>query len=312
MASPLFVGIDVSKAHLDLALQPAARAPWRVANQPDAIAALVGVLQPLQPTLIVLEATGGYETLLATTLALAGLPVAVVNPRQVRAFANALGQLAKTDALDATLLALFAERVRPTPRPLPDAAHTALSALVTRRQQLLDMLTAERHRLLTAHPAMQPSLREHVRWLEQRVKATDREIGATLVRCPCWLAREQLLRSAPGIGRQTATRLLVSLPELGRLSHGAIAKLVGIAPLNVDSGRHRGPRHIWGGRAQVRGTLYMATLVATRFNPVIRAYYGRLRAVGKAPKVALVAAMRKLLCILNAMVKHNRAWAPPA
>jgi transposase len=159
---------------------------------------------------------------------------------------------------------------------------------------------------------MQPSLREHVRWLDQRVKATDREIGAALVRCPCWLAREQLLRSAPGIGRQTATRLLVSLPELGRLSHGAIAKLVGIAPLNVDSGRSRGPRHIWGGRAQVRGTLYMATLVATRFNPVIRVYYRRLRAAGKAPKVALVAAMRKLLCILNAMVRHNRIWAPPA
>lgn len=312
MASPLFVGIDVSKAHLDLALQPADRTPWRVANQPDAIAALVGVLRPHQPTLIVLEATGGYETLLATTLALAGLPVAVVNPRQVRDFAKALGQLAKTDALDATVLALFAERVRPTPRPLPDAAHTALSALVTRRQQLLDMLTAERHRLLTAHPAMQPSLREHVRWLEQRVKATDREIGATLVGCPCWLAREHLLRSAPGIGRQTALRLLVSLPELGRLSHGKIAKLVGIAPLNADSGRHRGARHIWGGRAHVRGTLYMATLVATRFNPVIRTYYRRLRAAGKAPKVALVAAMRKLLCILNAMVRHNCAWAPPA
>jgi transposase len=284
----------------------------QVANHPHAIATLVAALGPQQPTVIVVEATGGHETLLVSALALAGLPVAVVNPRQVRDFAKAVGQLAKTDALDATVLALFAERVQPTPRPLPDETHTALGALVTRRQQLLDMLTAERHRLRLAHRAMQPSLQEHIRWLESRVKQTDRDIGDTVAQSPVWLAREQLLRSVPGIGRQTATRLIVSLPELGQLSGGAIAKLVGVAPLNADSGRRHGPRRIWGGRAPVRATLYMATLVATRHNPVIAAYYRRLRAAGKPAKVALVAAMRKLLTILNAMVKQGTAWAPQA
>jgi transposase len=310
VSAPLFVGIDVSKDHLELALIPTDPTPWRVANETAAIAALVTRLQTRHPTLIVLEATGGHETGVVSALALAALPVAVVNPRQVRHFAKSLGQLAKTDALDATVLALFAERVRPTPRPLPDEAHTALRALVTRRRQLLDMLIAERHRLPLAHRAMHPSLHEHIRWLESRVTDTDRAITDALTHSPLWLAREQLLRSVPGIGRQTATRLIVSLPELGHLSHGAIAKLVGVAPLNEDSGRRHGPRRIWGGRAHVRGTLYMATLVAARFNPVIRAYYQRLRAAGKPPKVALVAAMRKLLTILNAIVKQQRAWAP--
>lgn len=309
MSEPLYLGIDVSKATLDVATVPAGP-PWQVANTPTAIPPLVTALAARRPTLIVVEATGGYETALVSALALAGLPVAVVNPRQVRDFAKALGQLAKTDALDATVLAQFAERVRPTPRPLPDEAHTALAALVTRRQQLLDMLLAEQLRLRSAHRAMHRSLREHIRWLEARLTSTDHDIQAAIAASPLWLAREQLLRSVPGIGPQTATRLIVSLPELGQLSHGAIAKLVGVAPLNDDSGRRHGPRHIWGGRAHVRAPLYMATLVATRHNPVIRVYYQRLRTAGKPPKVALVAAMRKLLTILNAMVKHQVAWAP--
>jgi transposase len=311
VSAPLYVGIDVAKATLAVASVPAAP-PQQVANDAAGIAQLTTTLTAQAPTVVVVEATGGYEAPLVSALALAGVPVAVVNPRQVRDFARALGQLAKTDALDATVLAQFAERVRPTPRPLPDAAHTALTALVTRRQQLLDMLTAEQRRLHAAHPAMQPSLREHIRWLQARLKSTDQDIHDALKRSPLWLAREQLLRSVPGVGRRTATRLLVSLPELGHLSHAAIAKLVGVAPLNADSGQHRGARRIWGGRAHVRAALYMATLVATRHNPVIRAYYTRLRAAGKPPKLALVAAMRKLLTILNAMVKHDAVWAPQA
>lgn len=309
MTTACFIGIDVSKDTLDIAQVPTAPAQ-RVTNDAAGIQQLVTTLQGQPPQLIVLEATGGYEAPVASALALAGLPVAVVNPRQVRDFAKAIGQLAKTDELDAAVLALFAERVRPTPRPLPDDAQAALRALLTRRGQLLEMLHAERNRLLLAHRAMQRSLREHIRWLEARVREVDREIHDVLAQSPVWRAHEHLLRSVPGIGRQTATRLIVSLPELGHVAPAAVTKLVGLAPLNRDSGRVRGPRQVWGGRASVRAALYMATLVATRHNPVIRAFYQRLRAAGKAPKLALVAAMRKLLVILNAIVKHQTPWNP--
>ena len=309
MSEPLYVGLDVSKQQLDLAFEPA-RTPRRVPHTDEGIATLVTELRPLAPTLIVLEATGGYETDVATALALAGLPVTLVNPRQVRDFARALGRLAKTDALDAQVLALFAARVRPEPRPLPDEAHQALAALVTRRRQLVDMLTAERFRLALAKGPIRRDVQAHIHWLEQRVKHTNQDLRAALKTSPLWQAATRLLQSVPGIGPTTAAVLIADLPELGRLTRQQLAALVGVAPLNHDSGHHHGIRTIWGGRAQVRCALYMATLVATRYNPVIRAFYRHLLAVGKPKRVALVASMRKLLTILNAMIKAQQPWAP--
>jgi transposase len=309
MSEPLYVGLDVSKQHLDLAFEPA-RTPRRVPHTDEGIATLITELRPLAPTLIVLEATGGYETDVATALALAGLPVTLVNPRQVRDFARALGRLAKTDALDAQVLALFAARVRPEPRPLPDEAHQALAALVTRRRQLVDMLTAERFRLSLAKGPIRRDVQAHIHWLEQRVKHTNQDLRAALKTSPLWHAATRLLQSVPGIGPTTAAVLIADLPELGRLTRQQLAALVGVAPLNHDSGHHHGIRTIWGGRAQVRCALYMATLVATRYNPVIRAFYHHLLAVGKPKRVALVASMRKLLTILNAMIKAQQPWAP--
>jgi transposase len=267
-------------------------------------------VQTLAPTLVVLEATGGYETDVVAALALAGLPVAVVNPRQVRDFAKALGRLAKTDAIDATVLAQFGARVQPEPRPLPDAAHQALAALVTRRRQLVEMLTAERHRLPLAHGRIKQNLQAHIHWLEQQIHASNEDLRTCIRDSALWRATEQLLRSVPGIGPTTAACLLADLPELGRLTRRQVAALAGVAPLNRDSGTRRGLRTIWGGRAAVRGALYMATLVATRHNPVIRAFYQRLCAAGKPRKVAIIAAMRKLLTILNAMLKAQRPWQP--
>jgi transposase len=310
MSALLSIGIDVAKDHLDVALAPAVHPPFRVPNTEAGIATLLATLQPLTPTICVLEATGGYETAVASRVSLAGLAVAVVNPRQVRDFARALGQLAKTDQIDAHVLAEFGARVQPEPRPLPDDAHADLLALVGRRRQLIEMLTAERNRLHTARPALQDSLHAHIAWLEAQIRDTDRATGARLRRSPVWRTKEQLLRSVPGVGPQTAQRVLVSLPELGTLSPRQIAKLVGVAPLNVDSGRFRGHRRIWGGRAPVRSALYMATFVAIQHNPVIRAFYRRLRSTGKPHNVALVAAMRKLLIILNAMLKQQTTWAP--
>ncbi|MGH7477936.1 MAG: IS110 family transposase [Longimicrobiales bacterium] len=307
-ASLTFVGIDVAKAHLDVAVRSAASTRWRVSYDDVGVADLVARLHALAPTLVVLEATGGYETQVATALALAGLPVAVINPRQVRDFAKATGQLAKTDTLDADVVALFAERIRPEPRPLPDAVQADLAAVVARRHQLVEMLTAERNRFTIARPAVRRSLREHIRWLEQRLADTDAEIRHRIQQSPVWRAEDERLQSVPGVGPRTSSQLLAMLPELGRLSHRAIAKLVGVAPLNDDSGTQRGRRRIWGGRAPVRQGLYMATLVATRHNPVIRVCYQRLRTAGKPPKVALVACMRKLLTILNALVKHQTCW----
>jgi transposase len=304
-----YVGIDVAKAHLDVAVYPPAAAP-RFAQDEAGVRALVAHVQALGPALVVLEATGGYETDVVTALALAGVPLAVVNPRQVRDFAKAIGRLAKTDALDAAVLALFAARVQPEPRPVPDAAQQELTALVARRRQLVEMLTAERNRLPLARGRIKHDVQVHIHFLEQRLKETNTGLRTLVQDSPIWRAHEQLLRSVPGIGPTTAATLIADLPELGRLSRQAIAALVGVAPLNRDSGARQGPRVTWGGRAAVRAPLYMATRVATRRNPIIKAFYQRLRATGKPPKVALVAAMRKLLTILNAMVKAQRTWQP--
>lgn len=307
MTTPTFVGLDVSKTQIDGMAHPG-NVRWRVSQTEEGIATLVTELHALKPTLVVLEATGGYEVAVATALALAIIPVAIVNPRQVRDFAKALGRLAKTDAIDAQVLALFAERVRPEPRELPGEAHQELAARMARRRQLVEMLVAERNRLTLARDTVRSDLRQHIRWLERRLGDIDSQIASLIRQSPLWRAQDNLLRSVPGIGPVTSAAILVGLPELGRIPRRQIAALVGCAPLNRDSGSWRGQRNTWGGRATVRGVLYMATLVATRWNPVIRAFYRRLRDAGKPPRVAVIAAMRKLLTILNAMVKHQMPW----
>jgi transposase len=302
-----FVGIDVSKDHLDLACRPE-DTRWRVANDNAGIAQCLVQLRQLKPTLIVLEATGGWQGALVAALAVSKLPFTVMNPRQIRDFAKATGQLAKTDALDAGVIAHFAEAVRPTPRPLPDATTQHIDALLQRRRQLLEMLVAERHRVALAHPAVRASLARHIDDLQQIITETDEEVATIIRTSAAWREQDDLLQSAPGIGPVLSATLQAALPELGVLNQREIAKLVGIAPLNDDSGKRSGARHIRGGRAEVRTVLYMATLTATRCNPVIKAFYQRLLARGKAQKVALTAAMRKLLIILNAMVKTRTPW----
>lgn len=304
-----YVGIDVSKASLDIA-EGSDGARWRVDRDQRGITELVERLRALDPALVVLEATGGLEDLPVAALLAAGVAVAVMNPRQVRDFAKSSGKLAKTDALDASMLALYAERMQPEPRPLPDEEAKALESMVTRRRQLVEMLTAEKNRLGTARPGVQAGIREHIRWLEEELKQLDQELQAQLQASPSWREKEELLRSAPGVGPVLAATLVAELPELGALNRKQIAALVGVAPLNRDSGTLRGTRTVWGGRATVRGALYMATLVATRFNPVIQAFYQRLLAIGKKKKLALTACMRKLLTILNAMMKHRTPWQP--
>ena len=303
------VGIDVSKATFVVAVAPTGE-QWTTDTTPAGIDTLVTRLQGLTPMIIVVEATGGYERALVAACATAGLPVAVVNPRQVRAFAQALGHTAKTDTIDAAVLATFGARVQPAPRPLADAATQALAALVVRRRQLIEMIGMERRRLEQAPPTgrITRDLRNHIRWLERRVSDVDDEIGTAIQASPVWRVHEDLLRSVPGIGPITARTLLAELPELGRLDRRAIAALVGVAPMNCDSGQHRGQRHIWGGRASVRATLYMAAVSAARHNARLAPFYRRLRAAGKPAKVALVAIMRKLLTIMNALLKQQTPW----
>jgi transposase len=302
----IYAGVDVAQAYLDAAVDGSA--PWRVANDAAGVAALVATLAALGPALVVLEATGGLEAVLAAELAGAGVPVAVVNPRQVRDFARATGQLAKTDALDARVLARFAAAVRPEPRALPDAAAAELRALVARRRQLVEMLTAERNRLRATSTALRPRIEAHVRFLRAAIAELDRDLDAAVRAGPLWREKEDLLRSVPGVGPVVSATLLAELPELGALGPKQLAALVGVAPLNRDSGIRRGTRAVWGGRASVRAALYMAALVAVRHNPAIRAVHARLRAAGKPPKVALVACMRKLLLTLNAILRDRTAW----
>jgi transposase len=302
-----FVGIDVSKDTLDIAVLPS-KESWQAVRDEKGIKTLVARLEQLNPTLIVLEATGGLESHLVTTLATNTLPVVVVNPRQARSFAKALGKLAKTDSIDAYVLAEFAQKVRPEPRPIKDEQLQELSALNTRRQQLVTMLTAEKNRLTVASKRLSKDIQAHIRWLEKRIKDLDTQLDQSIRRSPVWREKDQLLQSVPGVGPVLSRTLISQVPELGRLNRKSIAALIGVAPLNRDSGALRGKRTIWGGRGPVRAALYMATLVATRFNPMIKPFYERLVAAGKPPKLALTACMRKLLTMLNAIVKTGKPW----
>jgi transposase len=310
MSQPqLFGGIDVAKAQLEIALRPTGER-WEVTNDEAGIASLVAHLQAVVPTLIVLEATGGYQRAVVAALAAAGLPIVVVNPRQARDFAKATGQLAKTDRLDARALAHFADAVRPAPRPLPDAQTEELRAMLARRRQLIAMRTAEQNRLSGVSQRLRADIQAHITWLDTRLASLNEDLDATLRASPIWREREALLRSVPGIGPVCTRTLLLDLPELGTLSRQRIAALVGVAPFHRDSGTLRGTRTVWGGRTHVRATLYMSTLVAVRYNPILKGFYAHLRARGNAAKVALTACMRKLLTILTAMVKHQTPWQP--
>ena len=302
------VGIDVSKNTLDIAVHETGET-WSSPNDSHGCATVAAKLKLLKATSIVLEATGGFETLVTATLSAADLPVIVVNPRQVRDFAKATGQLAKTDRIDCRVLAHFAAAIDPPVRPVKSAETRHLEALLARRRQIVEMLVAEKNRLANHHDrAVVKDLNDHITWLERRLKSSDNELQRVLKASPAWRERHDLLRSVPGVGPVLSLTLLAQLPELGQLNRREIAKLVGVAPFNWDSGQWRGSRHIWGGRATVRSPLFMATLCAIRINPTIKYFYRRLIAAGKAPKVAITACMRKLLTILNVMVKTHTSW----
>jgi transposase len=306
---PVYVGIDVAKSHLDVARHDEEEV-WRVGNDQEGIDVLVTRLVELRPELVVLEATGGFEVPAAAALAARDVQVVIANPRQTRDFAKSTGRLAKTDTIDARGLALFAERVRPQVRDLPTEEARALGALVSRRRQIIDMITAEKNRLGFAMKPVQKGIAKHIRWLERQLEDVDADLDSMIRDSPVWAAKRDLLQTVPGVGPNLSRVLIAELPELGQLSHRQIAALVGVAPFARDSGVFRGKRMIWGGRATVRTALYLSVWSAARWNPVIRPFYNRLRAKGKPPKVAQIASMRKLLTILNAMVRDGRTWDP--
>lgn len=304
----VFVGIDVAKDRLDIHVRPSGES-FSVSRDGEGLAALVERLRQMVPSLIVLEATGGFEVSVAAALASGGLPLVVVNPRQIRDFARATGKLAKTDSLDAAAIAHFAEAVRPEPRPLPDQQARELGELVARRRQVIEMMVAERHRgRLLQSKRVKQRIERHLVALQKELTGIEADLDESIRGTPAWRESEDLLKSVPGIGNATARTLLADLPELGTLGRKQIAALVGVAPFNRDSGLWRGKRMIWGGRARVRSALYMAALVASRYNPVISAFYRRLRDLGKPPKLALAACMRKLLVMLNAILRDRKPW----
>jgi transposase len=310
MEHTICVGIDVAKDHLDVHVRPIDES-FRVPHDEAGVVTLLARLRTVAPTIVVLEASGGYEVSLTAALASAGLPVAVVNPRQIRDYARAVGQLAKTDRLDAQIIARFAEAVRPEPRPVPDAQAQALGELIARRRQLVDMLTAEQNRRrLLRDRRLQHHVDAHIKWLEEALRRLDHDLTTLVRSTPAWREADDLLRSAKGIGPVTSCTLIADLPELGCLDRRRIAALVGVAPFARDSGVFRGRRMIAGGRPHIRRVLYMATLAAIKHNPVIRAFHHRLVAAGRPSKVAITAAMRKLLTILNAMLRDRRPWQP--
>jgi transposase len=302
-----FVGVDVSKDTLDVATY-SSRQEWHFLNNEAGINQVIQALNRLIPTLVVMEATGGYETPLAYALHRTGIPCAIVNPREVRDFAKATKKLAKTDTIDARVLAHFASAIKPEPRPLSDEQTQELEAILTRRRQVIKIITAERNRLHMARKPVIEAIKAHIDYLEKELSRIDTDLRGRIEESPVQREKYELLQSAPGVGPDLSATLLIELPELGSLNRRQIAALVGVAPLNHDSGTMRGKRSPWGGRPQVRAVLYMATLVAARFNPVISQFYTRLCAMGKVKKVALVACMRKLLTILNSMLKHHVPW----
>jgi transposase len=312
-----YAGVDVSKGRLEVCVRRGRQAregehAFGVSNDPAGMQTLLGSLLAERPALVILEATGGLERPVAAALAAAELPIAVVNPRQARDFARATGRLAKTDRIDAQILARFAQAVRPAPRPIPEEEVQALAEITARRRQLVGMLTAENNRLGAATTKLvRKRLQAHVRWLEKELSRTDRDLEEAINESPTWRENEELLRGVPGVGPVVARTLLAELPELGSLPPKQLAALVGVAPLNRDSGAFRGRRAVWGGRTTVRAPLYMGALVATRHNPQIKEFYERLLSAGKPRKVALVACMRKLLIILNAMLKNRTPWRSP-
>jgi len=311
MPYQVFVGIDVSKAHLDVAVLPDRR-HRRVSNDASGWQQLIAWLGLPAETLVVLEATGGYQNAAAWALQQAGFGVVVMNPRPIRDHARSYNVLAKTDRIDAAIIADFAQEKQPPVRPLPDEQAQLLAALMDRRRQLVQMLTMEKNRQAQAPPALARELATHIQWLTKRLRKLDDDLDDQIRRSPLWHETAQIVQSVPGIGAVTTRTLVAELPELGQVNHKEIAALVGVAPFNRDSGQFRGQRAIWGGRAHVRSVLYMATVVAVRCNPVIRTFYLRLKAAGKKSKVALVACLRKLLTILNTMVKQRQRWQPPA
>jgi transposase len=304
-----FIGIDISKKQLDVAVLPDSKHKV-YSNNEQGISQLTSFLKSLSPSLIVMEATGGFEMPCVGVLASECLPLVVVNPRQIRDFAKATGRLAKTDVIDAHTIAKFGETVRPEIRELKSPEMQELAALNTRRSQVIQMITAEKNRLATATKWTREDIKENLAWLKERLNGVNDEIDKSIRNSPVWREKDDLLKSVPGIGPVASATLLSQLPELGMLNRKQIAALVGVAPLNRDSGMMRGKRSVWGGRASIRCALYMATLVATRFNPIISAFYNRLCNAGKAHKVALTACMRKLLTILNAMMKNHSHWSP--
>jgi transposase len=307
-ASECFIGIDVSKDTLDVHTLPEGNV-FQFVNDPDGIKAICKKFSKIHPTLIVIEATGGLQIPVATALGLKKFPVAVVNPRQVRDFAKAKGRLAKTDKIDAEMLALFGKQMEPEVRPLKDEQAQEMSAFMARRNQLVRMLVMEKNRFSRSYGSVKNDIAKNIDWLEERLAEIDTHLGKMVRASPIWREQDDLLRSVPGVGNVLSRALLSNLPELGTLNRRSIAALVGVAPLNCDSGKHRGRRRIWGGRSDVRSILYMAVLTAKKYNPVIRDFYNRLKEAGKPHKVAAVASMRKLITILNAMVRSGQSWA---
>jgi transposase len=309
MSEKQWVGIDVCQKYLDIYIRPQGKL-FQLTNNEVGISKLVQIFTEIKPELIVLEATGGMEINAAVKLTQAGLAVAVINPRQARDFAKAIGKLAKTDAIDAEVLAHFADAIRPPVREMSDESSRQLEDLVQRRRQISDMITAEKNRRRGKSNSVKANIDEHIEWLEQQLKEIESQIKSAIAINNDWKQKIDLLTSVPGIGEVVAVTLISSLPELGTISHKSISYLVGVAPLNKDSGKFRGKRRIWGGRSKIRCVLYMATLVAVRFNPVIKTFYERLLQKGKLKKVALTACMHKLLIVLNAMMKNNSSWQP--
>lgn len=303
----VYVGVDISKDNLDIAVFPSDK-EWRFSNDPAGIRRAIDFFGKINPALVVFEASGGFELSLWAVLTEAGMNPAPINPRQIRDFAKATGRLAKTDAIDAQVIAHYAQAICPKPHPFPDTQD--LKETMARRWQLVEMITAEKNRLKAAHKArIREDIKAHIKWLQEKLADVDRELKRAINASPLWREKDELLQSTPGVGPTLSATLLAYLPELGTLNGRQVAALAGVAPLNRDSGMMRGKRTVWGGRARVRAVLYMATLVATRFNPIISEFYQRLCAAGKAKKVALTACMRKLLTILNAMLKHHAPWS---